>query len=408
MHPITTSFEVVQRFPPSGKCLNLKYRSVSRQAKPYNLALGYGVVHRVIRDTNGMDADSIWQPYQGFAVSVGDLYGMDSHPLSVTNLMLQCRDNALNLATQRFNKAKGESSALLVGAVEVRQSAQMIQGRATQLFRGFRALKSLRFYDAAKAFNLVRDKKPKSRRVGKHRKLRWVKHPIAGKYYPRPISPSLTRATAQSFSALCLEYNFGWAPLVGDIQTSVRAIEQDIAYETPLVGSAKGSMSRDDYPYQPGYLNFCNESLKVRCRVGATWSVTNPNYELSRRLGLVDLATAAIELVPFSFVLNWFVNLNEWVGQLSNRYDPNLKNVWYSVKFDSTAVKQTRPDWDPSGIPVTTKSDCTSYTRYTGSLPDVSLRVRQQWFTSFTRAANASSLLVSLFSKKERPTFLRL
>lgn len=405
MLPITSSSEVFY-FPPSGVPRAKKWTTRYRQAKPYNLPLPYATAFRSYTKGTG-NADWAWQPSIGHAVTIQDFELIPTGNSVETQLRGAVAD-ATNSALKKFDKARGEASALLVAAVEIRKSAQMIEGRLTQLYRGFKALKSLRFYDAAKAFNLVRDRKPKSRRVGKNRKLRWVKHPIAGKYYPRPVDASLTRASAQSVSALILEYNFGWGPLVGDIQTSVKAIEQDIAYEYPLQGFGGRDLSVWSYPYNPSYPHTCLDSVKVRCRVGATWSVTNPNYELSRRLGLVDLATAAIEVIPFSFVLNWMINLNEWVGQLSTRYDPNLKDWHYGVKIESVASRSVIDNWFPHKPPEVTTSFARSFMRKTGVIPGVSLRVRQKWFTSFTRAANASSLLVTLFSTKERPSFLRI
>lgn len=404
--PITNVVETIRLPPVPSIAQFYHYKAIQRQARPYDRELNYDIWHRKWIYPNSLSVGSTFGTFNGIAWTVGDGDG-SGDPLAP--LLKGMRDDALNLAIVRFNRAKGESAQLLVAAGEIHQTANMIARRATQLFRGFRALKSLRFYDAAKAFNLVRDKKPPNRRTGKTGRLRWTKHPIEGKYYPRPKAASLTRRTAQSFAALVLEYNFGWAPFVGDIRNSVRAIEQSIAYNQALRGSAKVTNPRIvRQQAAPGYLHTAFHSVTVRARTGALWTVSNPNYELSRRLGLVDLATAAVELMPFSFVANWFVNLNEWVGQLSDRYDPNVTRPWWSVRIVSSSVRRTEDLWFPTTPPVFIGTSANSYRRRNVSLPSVTLRVRQKWFTSFTRAANASSLLVTLFSKREAAPFLRL
>lgn len=388
------------RIPASGPASLFMYGNGFRQAKPYTLPSDSFRVKKRLDDLRhgvnpGME--------NNFSTNTGGVpFTIDYIDASGPNMsqIVGARDDAMNMALKRLQAIAYDEQASLGAAIgESRKSISTLTKRVSQLYRGFKALKKLRFYDAAYEFNLVREKRPKKRRVGKTGKLYWAQHPVTKKYYPRPRLKTDGRYVVQSFAGLTLEYNFGWSPLVKDVQSAVAVINRDPFCDRNIraSGSAKIRFEAPTRTNSYDYIHY--HSVAFRAAAGGTYRVSNPNYDLADRLGLVSLADVALELTPFSFVVDWFVNLDEFVGNLSDGYKSNMVNTWHSLKcqseHDYRIYYREFGRFDHWSV-----ASGNSYKRVTGSLPSVALRVRQRFMPSFTRAANASSLLVVLFSKK--------
>lgn len=67
---------------------------------------------------------------------------------------------------------------------------------------------------------------------------------------------------------------------------------------------------------------------------GAEVAVSNPNLWLANQLGLINPGTIALELVPFSFVFGWFVNLEQVISSMTDLYGLTLSNGWKSLAFN--------------------------------------------------------------------------
>lgn len=103
-----------------------------------------------------------------------------------------------------------------------------------------------------------------------------------------------------------LEWIFGWVPLYTDIHSAMLVLAGDLPGDfcrstgsnVTVLSGAPGSSPRID----------CNVRNK------SVWStqvtVENPNLWLLNRLGLINPAVVAWDLVPWSFVVNLFVNVN--------------------------------------------------------------------------------------------------
>lgn len=56
----------------------------------------------------------------------------------------------------------------------------------------------------------------------------------------------------------------------------------------------------------------------ARVTLSASCLVSNPNLALANRLGVINPAVVAWDLVPWSFVVNMFVNVNELLSSLTD------------------------------------------------------------------------------------------
>lgn len=356
-------------------------RTWYRQKRPYSLPLNYTFSLR--RVVSSSDTKSVYQEYTGAD-------GVDSITASY----------AYDLAYQRFvGKIKGESSALAVGLAEIQQSASMIEKRAMQLVRVAVAVKRLRFVEAAHLLGLSAKNDGVFRKEGVlHRRV--VVSKRRGNFVKRSTLVLDTRKTAKSFANNWLEFSFGWLPTVSDIFNAVDIMQRP--YPSVQI-SGQGMRKSASITRQPGGTPqntwVINRDSECKVRISSLVTISNPNLFRANQLGLVNPLTVAYELVPFSFVLNWFVNVEEFLSQYTDFTGVNLLNPYRTaynrcLKTESWII--TNITAQPYGL-VTYRSftwENVSVTRSTGTPPGPSLKVRPPWRVSPKRALNAVSLLL--------------
>ena len=116
-----------------------------------------------------------------------------------------------------------------------------------------------------------------------------------------------------------LEYKFGWKPLITDIHTALTTVCSDAIppefvtvrhrrhiRETVQAGSPPITGWRQDWE---GF---------ARTTVSARVYISNPNLWLLNRMGLINPVTVAWDLVPWSFVVNMFVNADAMIGSITD------------------------------------------------------------------------------------------
>jgi hypothetical protein len=136
-----------------------------------------------------------------------------------------------------------------------------------------------------------------------------------------------------------LAYRYGYTPLLGTITGALQGTYDAMKNYPGLIlharGSARKSFSKAvpftrSYGYgttkpYTGSVSFysrrsffvdSDESGSFAAQVGCTYRVTNPTLMASTSFGLVNVPLAAWELLPLSFVADWFVNVSDVLAQL--------------------------------------------------------------------------------------------
>lgn len=134
-----------------------------------------------------------------------------------------------------------------------------------------------------------------------------------------------------------LEGEFGWLPLVSDIHAALTSVCGDAIPPQWCRASARFSDSWTETTYQSGSVSnrrvFTGNS---RCTIGAKVEIGNPNLWLANRLGIINPAVVAWDLVPWSFVVNMFVNVNQVLESLTDLVGLEITNE--SVTRSSTVL----------------------------------------------------------------------
>lgn len=338
-----------------------RLRDRYRQKRPYNRPLPFWYRESKVTRFSTL-------PHYDATNSTGDTtaktrpFGINDS--AVLNTLLQARQDAV----KRFNGELKEAASWMVSLAERRQAIAMMESRLTQMLRFTRNLRRGRFGDAARDL------------ISKHDRAGW-------ETYRRKQREGRFRKGSKFFADNYLEFHFGWSPAVSDIYATIDILQRGVPAEY-----CKGSGSATS---RQTFVNGSTRSwhdLVVRYKVGASISVTNPNLWLANQLGLVNPALLIFETIPFSFVLDWFVNVSEFLGQFTEYWGLNVVDPWTQAVSEDKVLWT----WRDQYINTTGGGYVLEMVRDVGALPTVDLRIRKPWQLSVRRGAAAASLLVQL------------
>lgn len=281
-------------------------------------------------------------------------------------------DWARNKARSKLLGYLGEQSMWFVNWKEREQAISSIALRAGQLYRSVRALKNGR---PGEFLEQLYQDRSHLHKEGPRRRWHHPKH----------------------WSDTFLEYHFGWEPLVHDIYNAVDLLQGPVPYQqiegkgsSPINKTFINSVGTADKIVQTGEFK---GRAKVVCGCFAT--VDNPNLYLATQLGLVNPAGIAWELVPFSFVVDWFVNVGDFLNQWSDLFGLSISRP-YTTEILALQAHHSTYEFYPNPALWGAWEAWSKglWSDRTTSLPSVTLGIRPAKRLSVVRAATAIALLV--------------
>lgn len=117
-----------------------------------------------------------------------------------------------------------------------------------------------------------------------------------------------------------LEYVFGWYPLYKDIVATVNTLSELTIPDSWVTTNASTYFEnkwKEGLVSGQGVTKYSSFGT-YRVTLGALVKVTNPHLYLANRLGLTNLPGVAWDLVPWSFVVNMFVNANSVISSFTD------------------------------------------------------------------------------------------
>jgi hypothetical protein len=149
-----------------------------------------------------------------------------------------------------------------------------------------------------------------------------------------------------------LEYKYGWMPLLMDVKGAaeyfaqqhltrplrftVRASESFLKNETIAGTTTFVGIPGSVHPYSGLTTSSCETSVKIWCEL------SSPHLSVVQQLGLTNPALVAWELVPFSFVFDWFIQVGDWLTACSAQQGVTVRRAMYH-HVDSHGAVLTRP-----------------------------------------------------------------
>jgi hypothetical protein len=142
-----------------------------------------------------------------------------------------------------------------------------------------------------------------------------------------------------------LEYVYGWKPLVEDIYGIMDVMKQKGSKDLLLSGTGK---SKQQCECPINYINDTSlqyksemgpvkETATVRCKIWGRIDPNCPGLRALSQLGLINPLSLAWELVPWSFVVDWFVPIGSTLSALTAPAGLIFVNGSQSVRNEFTA-----------------------------------------------------------------------
>lgn len=338
-----------------------------RQVKPYNLDLAFSYSDRQIlswtrvNPTPGLSAPYAHQDY-------------NHSPLPVAS-------DSLNRALSDFREKISSGASWGVTLAERKQAMGMMTQRLLQLTSFARDMRRFRFGDALRTLGITTDR----------------------------IRPHTWRRLKRQSGALgnnILEVRFGWQPLWQDIHSTAELLCSDIPTGR-IVGKGTARLvstyaADDPYDYYGYVRRTRSDNHRIHTKVWADVAMVNPNAALLSNLGLDNPFLVAYELIPWSFVLNYFVSLDEFLRNFNPYAGYSLENKGYTVFQVSkrSDIQRETKFGSLTGNYATFTSQSVYVTRTVGSLPNYQLRVRDPWDLKPGRAINAIGLLLQQLGRR--------
>lgn len=358
-------------------------RKVYKQKRPYDLPLPYAYnLSRCLSassslpsgprpltrgEQSSLDANSGWfdtKPYE-----LGRGYTSYFNNTYVQPCLSKCR------AKYRDKIMGGVEAALGASLAERKQAMDMMTARLSQLSRFTRAVSKFRWTKAAEELKLDAVSRQKFNKLKSGDKL---------------------RASSKHFANNWLEFHFGWSPLIGDIHDAMEVLVQPVLPTKVKVSKRmKYSFVSDNRVMQ--YDSYFNKHTGyIRWSMGSEFGISNPNLYLLNRLGVINPLTVAWEVVPWSFLVDWFVNVSDFLEQFGEYAGVSRQNPWYSATLeDRVDVIETHgAGWTKSTHLHTCHAISTQ--RVLGDPPSISLNVKPRWNLSPSRGLTAASLLLQV------------
>lgn len=117
--------------------------------------------------------------------------------------------------------------------------------------------------------------------------------------------------TAQFMGNTWLEVKYGWKPLIQEVQSAAEALTKDFSkdYDVRIRTKGKKEYSLPVPPY-----GGASGSGWAKAYIGAHFLIFDPTLRLRSNLGLTEVASIAWEVMPWSFVIDWFSPIGDYIA----------------------------------------------------------------------------------------------
>lgn len=305
------------------------------------------------------------QQPSGSGIYSAELYGSMSAPSA------RLKQSLYNRAYARMREKVQDGSTLGTTIAEGRESLELIAQRGASILKAVKRLKR----GDPRGFAYELSVPQHHRRNGKYSTKHWL-------------------------SGHWLEYWLGVAPTIADVEKSIEVLGRDHNRATRVKTAAfesyktvSGALTPHIWPPYIRAEGKAMEGIYVQVRVD------NPNTYLAAQLGLLNPVAIAWELVPLSFVANWFYDVGSFLNSMDTFYGLSIEDGGRFSKFEYSG-SEIADTWNSTGTAFerqTASFNGYSFRRVAGNSFQLPRPVLELPHLSWSRAATSISLLTQFF-----------
>lgn len=238
--------------------------------------------------------------------------------------------NINGLKFAMIKKAKGNQWDVPVFVAEGRKTVEMVVDTATRLVRMGAALRRGRFGD------FIALAHPSSR----------IK--VNSESLKRAYGRDFARYGQTAAASWWLQMQYGWKPFIGDVRNAVNTLMDVVEMPDRRIGRVRARYTESFHDVSPESALLIDEAnglyvygktyRDIACAQKGTWNFTVNPSDLPGRFGLLNPLQVAWELVPLSFVADWFVPIGDYLSALDVPMRYNSLGGTYGVLTTLNAV----------------------------------------------------------------------
>lgn len=148
-----------------------------------------------------------------------------------------------------------------------------------------------------------------------------------------------------------LEYQYAWMPLLGDIYDTHALLQDGFRKKAMMMSSVRVLSDTETLKGNTFEAKVRRGHATVKYRGKVFYRVNDSALSKLNQLGLINPLEVAWAIVPYSFVIDWFIPVGNYLEALSARLGVDFVDGFYSVTVESNASIWPRVTslWGPLG-----------------------------------------------------------
>lgn len=155
------------------------------------------------------------------------------------------------------------------------------------------------------------------------------------------------KSLARNPSSWWLEIQYGWLPLVGDVYDGVTNFYKRVEEGYPIKDTATATRKWDVVTSNVNGVGFVRYDRITRrrasCKTSVTYWVDNSRLANAQDWGIINPLLLAWELMPYSFVVDWFLPVGDWLSKIDYALGLTFKEGFQSYIVDAESWRFYKP-----------------------------------------------------------------
>lgn len=186
--------------------------------------------------------------------------------------------------------------------------------------------------------------------AGMLRRIRQGKPPVSSSSV-LGRNPGLTNQAAKfenQAANLWLQYSYGWIPTVTDLTGALIAL-YNLSIENKPRYTARGFGNDSEvltsttefttFSLTGKYQAKTTTTRELKARCAILYELTDIARDMNR-FGILDLPGAVWELIPYSFVVDWFISIGEWIQAVTPKVGVNVLAESVTLEVIESTVRE--------------------------------------------------------------------